>query len=148
MTTTQTPAERLLAQVADDERLAAAATPGPWEHEENEVLWKLMGSIGDGTFHGLQIAKCPKRGTPYAEYWPAIDDANFIAASRSIVPRQASQLRVLVDGVDGLRDKIEQEWALRDKGDEFAQELNEWLGDIDGIFEAAAAMMSGDADAH
>lgn len=106
-TMTTTPAERIRSAAEDAILLANQATPGPWSHEETDVLWKLMGNLGDGTFHGLQIAKCPKQGTPYAEYWPAIDDAEFIAASRTLVPQMAQAVIALVDELARQRKSAE-----------------------------------------
>jgi hypothetical protein len=76
---------RLAAELAAIRERERAATRGPWEGEDDEDCWRLFGATGTG-LHPLQILKAPKRGTPYAEYWPREDDAKFIVAARSDVP--------------------------------------------------------------
>jgi hypothetical protein len=49
----------------------AAATSGPWDARDTEPTWSLHAGF-------MQILKAPKRGTPYAEYWPDEADAEFI----------------------------------------------------------------------
>jgi hypothetical protein len=63
----------------------AAATPGPWWCDEDELVWRLHGvaarfdnpPFGE-TVVNKQILKAPKANTPYAEYWPDGHDAAFI----------------------------------------------------------------------
>ena len=74
---------------------AQAATPGPWEAEENEDCWELYGAVRP-MLHPLKLIKAPKHGTPYAEYWPLPNDADFIAHARTDVPRLLAAFRVLV----------------------------------------------------
>src|SRR5262245_18825226 len=57
-----------------------AATKGPWWSDEDGDMWRLHG-IHAGPLN-QQILKAPKRGTPYAEYWPDQADAEFITHSR------------------------------------------------------------------
>lgn len=53
-------------------------TPGPWFYEEDDHAWMLFGGNG---IMPMQLAKCPKKGSPYAEYWPEEADARLIAAA-------------------------------------------------------------------
>jgi len=50
-------------------RLARDAIPGPWHWDSNDACMRLHGS-SDMAEGCLQILKAPKKGTPYAEYWP------------------------------------------------------------------------------
>lgn len=59
---------------------AAAATRGPWWAEEDESCWQLR-----GVAISRQILKAPKRGTPYAEYWPEEADAAWITSMSPLV---------------------------------------------------------------
>ena len=92
--TTPTPDPLALAEEA--ETLANAATPGPWYVEQNEDVWQLFAANGEN--HPWQLAKCPKRRTPYAEYWPGDSDAALIARARDLVPALASALRAALGG--------------------------------------------------
>jgi hypothetical protein len=70
-------------------KITAAATEGPWWYDESEDCWRLHGVAfrvpphmnPDGSVlipeqvMNKQIAKAPKHGTPYAEYWPDPADA-------------------------------------------------------------------------
>lgn len=66
----------------------AAAVPGPWLQANDENTWILYGCHPDlpGYEAVVQILKAPKRGTPYAEYWPNPDTAAFIEHSRTDIP--------------------------------------------------------------
>lgn len=74
-----------------EERLAVAraATEGPWWSDESDDAWRLHGVAFMVPAQGAireqvvnkQILKAPKRGTPYAEYWPDPADAAFILAN-------------------------------------------------------------------
>jgi len=85
------------------EARADAATAGPWWWDEDEFMWRLHGV--HGTISGNdwipeqvlnhQIAKAPKQGTSYAEYWPERADADFIAAARTDVPALVAEVRRL-----------------------------------------------------
>lgn len=77
-----------------DQAVCDAATPAPWEWDEDEDVMRLMGA-GDQGFHGDQILKAPKRGTPYAEYWPETKDAAFIAEARTALPAYIAEVRRL-----------------------------------------------------
>lgn len=74
-----------------------AATKGPWYAEDGENTWSLHQVYGP-----LQILKAPKRGTPYAEYWPNKADAALITHARTDLPAcldtieaQAQRIEVL-----------------------------------------------------
>ncbi len=92
-----------LAEVREREQ---AATPGPWWSDEDELMWRLHGvhAIIPAQMGGLipeqvmnhQIAKAPKSGTPYAEYWPNAADDAFIVAARSDVPRLAAAVEAVL----------------------------------------------------
>lgn len=76
-----------------------AATDGPWWFDEDETTWRLHGvhamlpgPFGDQVVNH-QILKAPKKGTPYAEYWPNEADGAFIVHSRQDV----KDLLALVD---------------------------------------------------
>jgi len=71
---------------------ARAATAGPWGVEQDDLMWQLFG--GDGMM-ALQLAKCPKSGTPYAEYWPNEADSSFIAHARTDVPALVAEVERL-----------------------------------------------------
>lgn len=67
--------------VLADLAICQAATPPPWLWDESDTTMRLIGDFGPNR-HGMQILKAPKKGTPYAEYWPNEADAAFIAAAR------------------------------------------------------------------
>jgi hypothetical protein len=77
--------ERAAAILDGWHQVEQAATRGPWEAEETARCWMLFGAVTP-RLHPLQLIKAPKRGTPYAEYWPGEADSVFIAAARAIVP--------------------------------------------------------------
>jgi hypothetical protein len=77
--------ERPVAILNGWRQIEQAATPGPWEAEDNEACWKLFGAVRPRV-HPLQLIKAPKHGTPYAEYWPGEGDSAFIVAARTAVP--------------------------------------------------------------
>jgi hypothetical protein len=58
--------------------------PDDWEDqeywsEESENSWQLFRKHPqDRDCHPLQILKAPKKGTPYAEYWPNEEENKFI----------------------------------------------------------------------
>lgn len=69
--------------------IAGAATPGPWTAYDDENHWSLHQR--DWPF---QILKAPKRGTPYAEYWPDPEDAAQIV---SWPPEPAAAFATVLD---------------------------------------------------
>ncbi len=71
-------------------------TPGPWEATEDEDCWRLLGRNGVP-----QILKAPKRGTPYAEYWPDPKDAVLIL----MAPDLALALKKVIAERDELRTR-------------------------------------------
>jgi hypothetical protein len=77
--------ERAVAILNGWRQIEQAATPGPWEAEDSEACWKLLGAVRPRV-HPLQLIKAPKRDTPYAEYWPHEGDSGFIVAARAAVP--------------------------------------------------------------
>ena len=155
MTTTQTPAARLLAQVESDERLAEAATPGPWASDGMANPWKpsqrspfadqgasieTMCDVEDRHWPGEKTIVV---GGVQGEQGGAVgvlynEDAKFIAASRSIVPRQAAQMRALIEALQEIA-------VLPVFHDEDGLTINIGVCAQEAL-EAAAAMMSGDAD--
>ncbi len=77
-------------------QIPAGYTPGPWEATENENCWRLLGRNGFP-----QILKAPKRGTPYAEYWPDPNDAALIL----LAPDLALALQKAIAERDELRTR-------------------------------------------
>ncbi len=86
---------------------AEAATPGPWWYDQDERMWRLhgvqfvippQGPVAQQVI-GRQILKAPKKGTPYAEYWPSAPDAEFIAHARTDVD-------VLLQELDRLQARL------------------------------------------
>jgi hypothetical protein len=84
---------------------AAAATGAPWWVEESGRTWQLHGAgriipafMAGGTVMipaqvvSHQIVKAAKHDPRYAEYWPSPENAAFIVASRTDVPRLAAAL--------------------------------------------------------
>lgn len=52
---------------------------GRWYVEEDEHMWQLFFKPdGEEFMMASQIAKCPKKNTPYAEYWPTEAETKFI----------------------------------------------------------------------
>jgi hypothetical protein len=88
--------DRLAVELAAIRERERAATRGPWEGEDDEDCWRLFGATGTG-LHPLQILKAPKHGTPYAEYWPRKNDAEFIAHARSDVPRLLAAVEAVLE---------------------------------------------------
>lgn len=108
-TTSPHPAAVYLAEVA---ARVQAATTGPWWSEESSLCWKLQGvhamvpaQMFPGTSDVMipeqvlnhQILKAPKQNTPYAEYWPGEEDAEFITRSRTDVPALLHAVRAALD---------------------------------------------------
>jgi hypothetical protein len=73
---------------------AEAASLPPWYAIEHEDMWQLFSE--SDWFH-FQIAKCPKFGTNYMEYWPKPEDSDFIANARQDIPD-------LLDYIEELRN--------------------------------------------
>ena len=67
------------------DRLRKAASPGRWWAEDGREHWQLFVSENPD-YHGRQIIKAPKAGTPYAEYWPNEYDAALIVAALNTLP--------------------------------------------------------------
>jgi hypothetical protein len=66
-------------------RIRAEATPGRWWAQDGPDHWQLFGSENP-LQHGCQILKAPKRGTPYAEYWPNPQDAALMVTAVNTLP--------------------------------------------------------------
>lgn len=79
-------------RLAELTRMDAEATEPPWWLDESDLVWRLHGTAGWSTGYpedllppqpiNHQIAKAPKRGTDYMEYWPNEADARFITEGR------------------------------------------------------------------
>lgn len=85
--------QELLQKLEDLRLLVNAATLGPWRCEESKDTWTLhgearnfKGTIRGGGTPGMQILKAPKRGTPYAEYWPNRADGELIVRAANMFP--------------------------------------------------------------
>jgi hypothetical protein len=100
--------DELTSALAECREIEQAATPGPWEAEENDDCWQLFGAVTPN-FHPLQLIKAPKRDTPYAEYWPNDADAAFIVAARTAFPR----LQRAVDAVLKLHQPADRGRVMR-----------------------------------
>ena len=108
-----------LRELGEIEDRAAAATDGPWHSDENDMFWQLFG-VGavvpaqeitpewtvppQPLYH--QLVKAPKKGTPYAEYWPKEADGRFIVRARTDVPLLAGEVRRLWTQQQRIRDVI------------------------------------------
>lgn len=101
--------EAILARARATNERAGKATPGPWYAEENDACWQLFAEQRlHGQFvHPLQLLKAPKRGTPYAEYWPTANDGALIANAREDVPAMAADVEALVALVRNLERTCE-----------------------------------------
>lgn len=108
------------ARLDEIEALATAATPGPWWSDEDENCWRLHGVAMrippqmDGLIPeqvvNAQILKAPKRGTPYAEYWPGAADSRHITMNDPArVLRDVEAKRKIVDAYERAPD-----WAGRE----------------------------------
>ncbi|MFT2721650.1 hypothetical protein ACMT4L_16790 [Deinococcus sp. A31D244] len=102
-------------------------TAGPWYGEDAPRTWQLFARRvepwPDGTpidlrddspegmeLHPLQILKAPKKGTPFAEYWPEPADAALIAAApdlRALLAETAAALAAAEAREAGLRAALE-----------------------------------------
>ena len=105
-------------------------TPGPWYVEESERSWELyarnvlvgipdMFGNPDTEVHPWKLAKCPKKSTEFAEYWPKDADARFIVSARKLVPELAESLKsaeVCCEHVRAQRDEARAELELVKKG--------------------------------
>ena len=86
----ESPATILRAAATLMRERAEAATRGPWWHDEDDEVWRLHGvhAVVPAQLGGRipeqvinhQIAKAPKQGTPYAEYWPNEADTAWITS--------------------------------------------------------------------
>jgi hypothetical protein len=65
--------------------LCAGHPQPPFIVDDDEVSWDLY-SIPDPVAHGFKILKAPKRGTPYAEYWPNAAETKYILAALNLFP--------------------------------------------------------------
>ena len=87
--------DRVAAYLADVREREQAATPGPWWSDQDDGVYRLHGVAGripaqdpiPEQVMNKQIAKAPKQGTPYAEYWPDEADDAFITQARTDLPR-------------------------------------------------------------
>jgi hypothetical protein len=80
-----------------------AATEGPWWADDSDNCWRLFGvwhrippQLGGKIPEQVvkkQILKAPKHGTPYAEYWPADADADFIVNAPSDIRALLAEVR-------------------------------------------------------
>lgn len=90
-TQTTESAAKLLAQVAEDERLANGATPGPWEAYSRDISGRVDSDKSSGLGWDIDGPPEPRLRGQFANG----HDAILIAASRAIVPTRAAQMRVL-----------------------------------------------------
>ena len=84
----ETVAGPVAAALAEIRERHALATPGPWWSDQDERCYRLhgvafripaqAGGVIPEQVMNKQIAKAPKQGTPYAEYWPDAADDTFI----------------------------------------------------------------------
>lgn len=75
----------------------ASITPGEWFVEDDGECWNLY-ATGAGEGHPYKLAKCPKVGGPYANYWPTGADSDFIANA----PARARRLVEVLEERDRL----------------------------------------------
>lgn len=64
---------------------------GHWWDEVSDDSWDLYCSGTDdpnAIVHGYKIVKAPKRGTPYAEYWPTTEEAKHIVDALNAYDRK------------------------------------------------------------
>lgn len=84
--------QELVLRVIELRRMVDEATLGPWRSLESKDQWVLQGEarqfkgkLKEGTSPSIQILRIPKRGTPYAEYYPnAADGALMVTAVNSL----------------------------------------------------------------
>lgn len=99
-------------EIAEIERLANAATPGPWESPTDGHAVIVEGSRG-------KVGYPPSEGTiaslndgEYIENHSATQDAAFIAASRAAVPALCAALREAWKANDSVRNEagFQEQW--------------------------------------
>lgn len=112
--------------------LERAATPGPWESRDTPDHWSLH--MEGGPF---QILKAPKKGTPYAEYWPDLPTGDFITESRTMVSELIREVTRRGNEIDQLRGDTEywRELAMDKLSAKrrLAKELRDKNGEIDRL---------------
>lgn len=83
----------LLQKLADLRAMVDQATLGPWRSVESRDFWTLHGEarsfVGKGKrviAPSMQIAKAPKTGMAFAEYWPNPADSALIVEAVNQLP--------------------------------------------------------------
>lgn len=76
------------------QRLDGVRGFAPWTAYDSPESWSLHSALGP-----YQILKAPKKGTPYAEYWPNEKEADFIVHS-------PEDVGLLLNEVETLRKTI------------------------------------------
>lgn len=102
--------DAILARSRAAKACADAATGTHWYAEENDRCWQLFSRQWfNGTeVHPLQLIKAPKKGTPYAEYWPEAGDAALIASAPEMARDYHADVEALVTRVR----ELEQDRAI------------------------------------
>jgi len=139
-------------RLAKIEALHAAATEGPWWFDEDEHCWRLHGvawrmpadpPIPEQVMN-KQILKAPKKGTPYAEYWPDAPDAAFIAAAWSIVGELLADRTRQAEAVLGVANERNEAWraidALEARLEKAAKRIAELEADLTAERATATAL--------
>jgi hypothetical protein len=83
----------LLHQISCLRDMVDKATLGPWRSMEDRDTWSLhgearqfKGKLKYGAAPSMQIAKAPKRNSPYAEYWPNFEDNRLLIKAVNSFP--------------------------------------------------------------
>ncbi len=111
--------DEMLALADDAERLAEAATPGPWEpggpYPSVSVIYQVdAGTPGPYAEPPMWEPVCKIHdGSPDWQKPPlaAVNDAEFIAVSRTLVPQLTAALREAVAECERLRGELTQQAA-------------------------------------
>lgn len=122
--------------------LSEKATRAPWSADDSENCWRLHGTGMIIPAQGgipeqratLQILKAPKRGTPYAEYWPGPADADLIVHAGTHYATLATALLRLLGENERMRVEVWNEAIEAAKG-----KLNEYHASEGGALLAELA---------
>ena len=138
-TSTQSAAERLRASAERDRALADAATPGPWVAPAYDKAHICRTRL-------VSVERCPDWFSiqVVAERVGDAELAEFIAASRVIVPRQAEQIRVLVEALEWYAD--DEHWESNNGWNDYYADVMEDMGNKARTALNAALALEGDDD--
>ena len=139
-TSTQSAADRLRASSALAKGLAHNAGAGQWIVDVTDGVVTIVGVI-DGDLNADNPGDYEGYTDVIAYDVSSESTAALMAASRVIVPRQAEQIRVLVEALESVHGKLDHASAT----DVTDDHLDEWFGVIGAALDAAWALEADDA---